>query len=260
MIMSIKKENIIFGDIKITEVKDAVGVSVPLKKRNRVGAYPRKFLHFLPIPKLVYPIYLIMSINMLKIKWIDNAIPTDKSDIRYSKDTNFTKALTGDEKKKYNNAIMTGNDNGLRISDNSMLVECENKSEYQYKYVVYDEFEDGQRITDVYAIGKIDTNIEDDVPSQYHNIAKYINDLKELGYDNRKVYESLLRARIKGTSYLLAEYNNRTNRYNVIGRGSVENGTNTFDKSIGRRSSQEDTGSVSSDTGRYSRKYMMFCK
>lgn len=118
---------------------------------------------------------------------------------------------------------------------------------------MYDEFEDGQRITDVYAIGKIDTNIEDDVPSQYHNIAKYINDLKELGYDNRKVYESLLRARIKGTSYLLAEYNNRTNRYNVIGRGSVENGTNTFDKSVGRESPRENTGSVSSDTGRYSR-------
>ena len=178
---------------------------------------------------------------------------TDKSDIRYSKDTNFTKALTGDEKKKYNNAIMTGNDNGLRISDNSILVECENKSEYQYKYVVYDEFEDGQRITDVYAIGKIDTNVEDNVPSQYHNIAEYINDLKELGYDNRKVYESLLRARIKDTSYLLAEYSNRTNRYNVIGRGSVKNGTNTFDKSIGRGSSREDTGRVSSDRGRFSK-------
>lgn len=188
-----------------------------------------------------------------QIKLTDNLNPTNKSDIRYSKDTNFTKALTGDEKKKYNNSIMTGNDNGLRISDNSILVECENKSEYQYKYVVYDDFEDGQQITDVYAIGKIDTNVEDDVPSQYHNIAKYINDLKELGYDNRKVYESLLRARIKGTSYLLAEYNNRTNRYNVIGRGSVKNGTNTLDKSIGRGSPREDTGSVSSDTGRYSR-------
>ena len=255
-----KKENIILGDIKITEVKDAVGVSVPLKKRNRVGAYPRKFLHFLPIPKLVYPIYLIMSINMLKIKRIDNAIPTDKSDIRYSKDTNFTKALTGDEKKKYNNAIMTGNDNGLRISDNSMLVECENKSEYQYKYVVYDEFEDGQRITDVYAIGKIDTNIEDDVPSQYHNIAKYINYVMEIGYDNKQNIRALYKHFLRDTSYVLSEYNNNTSRFNVIGRGSVKNGTNTLDKSVGRRSPQEDTGSVSSDTGRYSRKYMMFCK
>ena len=85
---------------------------------------------------------MTVSINTLRIKLIDNTFLTNKSDIRYSKDTNFTKASTGDEKKKYNNAIMTGNDNGLRISDNSMLVECENKSEYQYKYVVYDDFED----------------------------------------------------------------------------------------------------------------------
>ncbi|MDY4699231.1 hypothetical protein [Eubacterium coprostanoligenes] len=197
---------------------------------------------------------------MLKIKRIDNAFPTDKSDIRYSKDTNFTKALTGDEKKKYNNAIMTGNDNGLRISDNSMLVECENKSEYQYKYVVYDEFEDVQRITDVYAIGKIDTNIEDDVPSQYHNIAKYINYVMEIGYDNKQNIRALYKHFLRDTSYVLSEYNNNTSRFNVIGRGSVKNGTNTLDKSVGRRSPQEDTGSVSSDTGRYSRKYMMFCK
>ena len=65
-----KKENIILGDIKITEVKDAVGVSVPLKKRNRVGAYPRKFLHFLPIPKLVYPICLITSTNISLIFYL----------------------------------------------------------------------------------------------------------------------------------------------------------------------------------------------
>ena len=221
--------------------------------QNEAGIKAREYLESLGYDGVNNGNEEYIAFNSNQIKLIDNAAPTDKSDIRYSKDTNFTKALTGDEKKKYNNAIMTGNDNGLRISDNSILVECENKSEYQYKYVVYDEFEDGQRITDVYAIGKIDTNVEDNVPSQYHNIAKYINDLKELGYDNRKVYESLLRARIKGTSYLLAEYNNRTNRYNVIGRGSVKNGTNTFDKSVGRGSSREDTGRVSSDRGRFSK-------
>lgn len=161
--------------------------------------------------------------------------------------------MTGDEKKKYNNAIITGNDNGLRISDNSMLVECENKSEYQYKYVVYDEFEDGQRITDVYAIGKIDTNIEDDVPSQYHTIANIINKTKEQGYDNKRYVRQIFKSYIKNTSYVLSEYNHNTSKFNVIGRGSVENGTNTFDKSVGRGSPREDTGSVSSDTGRYSR-------
>ncbi|WP_294798321.1 hypothetical protein [uncultured Eubacterium sp.] len=209
---------ILYDINKITEVKDAVGASVPLKSgmgaartitsaidesipksnddvkvyylnitnpadeqtgykalrkyqgQNGAGIKAREYLESLGYDGVNNGNEEYIVFNSNQIKLIDNVTPTNKSDIRYSKDTNFTKALTGDEKKKYNNAIMTGNDNGLRISDNSMLVECENKSEYQYKYVVYDEFEDGQRITDVYAIGKIDTNIEDDVPSQYCKI------------------------------------------------------------------------------------------
>ena len=64
--------------------------------------------------------------------------------------------MTGAEKKKYNRALQTGEDAGLRIRDNSILVECENDSKYQYKYVVYDDMEDGPVICDVYAIGRID--------------------------------------------------------------------------------------------------------
>ncbi|WP_294847013.1 hypothetical protein [uncultured Eubacterium sp.] len=218
-VFNTKDGRIILYDInKITEVKDAVGASVPLKSgmgaartitsaidesipksnddvkvyylnitnpadeqtgykalrkyqgQNGAGIKAREYLESLGYDGVNNGNEEYIVFNSNQIKLIDNVTPTNKSDIRYSKDTNFTKALTGDEKKKYNNAIMTGNDNGLRISDNSMLVECENKSEYQYKYVVYDEFEDGQRITDVYAIGKIDTNIEDDVPSQYCKI------------------------------------------------------------------------------------------
>lgn len=82
---------------------------------------------------------------------------------------------------------------------------------------------------------------EDDVASQCHNIARYINDVKELHYDNQQVYESILRSRVKGTSYLLAEYNNRSKRFHVIGRGSVENGTNTFNKSVRERTAGQDT-------------------
>ncbi len=221
--------------------------------QNEAGIKAREYLESLGYDGVNNGNEEYIAFNSNQIKLIDNVTPTNKTDIRYSKDTNFTKALTGDEKKKYNNAIKTGNDNGLRISDNSMLVECENKSEYQYKYVVYDEFEDGQRIMDVYAIGKIDTNIEDDVPSQYHTIANIINKTKEQGYDNKRYVRQIFKSYIKNTSYVLSEYNNNTSRFNVIGRGSVKNGTNTLDKSVGRRSSQEDTGSVSSDTGRYSR-------
>ena len=115
-------------------------------------------------------------------------------------------------------------DTGLRISDNSILVESENDSKYQYKYVVYDDMEDGPVIRDVYAIGRIDPNVEDDVASLCHNIARYIRDVEELKYDNTKQHESVLGTCIQDTSYLLARYNNRSKRFYVIGRGSVENG------------------------------------
>ena len=176
-----------------------------------------------------------------QIKEVTNGNPTDSPDIRYSKRVGFDNALTGAEKKKYNRALQTGEDAGLRISDNSILVECENNSKYQYKYVVYDDMEDGPVIRDVYAIGRIDPNVEDDVASQCHNIARYINDVKELHYDNQQVYESILRSRVEGTAYLLAGYNNRSKRFHVIGRGSVENGTNTLNKSVRERTAGQDT-------------------
>ena len=153
-----------------------------------------------------------------------HSLETDGLDIRYSKRVGFDNALTGAEKKKYNRALQTGEDAGLRISDNSILVECENNSKYQYKYVVYDDMEDETVIRDVYAIGRIDPNVEDDVASLCHNIARYIRDVEELKYDNTKQHESVLGTCIQDTSYLLARYNNRSKRFHVIGRGSVENG------------------------------------
>ena len=109
--------------------------------------------------------------------------------------------------------MQTGEDAGLRIRDNSILVECENNSKYQYKYVVYDDMEDGPVIRDVYAIGRIDPNVEDDVASLCHNIARYIRDVEELKYDNTKQHESVLGTCIQDTSYLLARYNNRSKRF-----------------------------------------------
>ena len=176
-----------------------------------------------------------------QIKEVTNGNPTDSPDIRYSKRVGFDNALTGAEKKKYNRALQTGEDAGLRISDNSILVECENNSKYQYKYVVYDDMEDGPVIRDVYAIGRIDPNVEDDVASQSHNIARYIRDMEELKYDNTKQHESVLGTCVQDTSYLLARYNNRSKRFHVIGRGSVENGTNTLNKSVRERTAEQDT-------------------
>lgn len=170
-----------------------------------------------------------------------HSLETDSPDIRYSKRVGFDHALTPAEKKKYSRAMQTGEDAGLRVSDNSILVECENESKYQYKYVVYDDMEDGPVIRDVYAIGRLDPNVEDDVASKCHNIARYIRDVEKLKYDNTKQHESVLGTCVQDTSYLLARYNNRSKRFHVIGRGSVENGTNTLNKSVRERTAGQDT-------------------
>lgn len=169
----------------------------------------------------------------------NNAKETNKN-IQHS-DKLFKNALTSGEWKKYNNAMTTGIDAGIRISDSSMLVECENDSKWQYKYVVYDNISTDKNITDVFAIGKIDKNVEDYVDFQCKRIADFINETKEIGYDNKQYVRKILSSFIKNTSYILAEYNNRSSRYNVIGRGSIENGTNTYEKSNGARVSATDS-------------------
>lgn len=59
--------------------------------------------------------------------------------------------------------MSTGLDSGLRINDNSILVECEVDSKYQYKLVIYD-------------------NTFDDNPLEEEN-----------NYDSKKVFRQLLR-------------------------------------------------------------------
>lgn len=176
-----------------------------------------------------------------QIKEVTNGNPTDSPDIRYSKRVGFDNALTGAEKKKYNRAMQTGEDAGLRISDNSILVECENNSKYQYKYVVYDDMKDGPVVRDVYAIGRIDPNVEDDVASQCHEIARFINAIEEEKYDNREYIRKVLSNSIKNTSYILRRYNSGTHRFYVIGRGSAKNGRNTLNKSVRERTAGQDT-------------------
>ena len=90
-------------------------------------------------------------------------------------------------------------------------------------------------------IGRIDPNVEDDVASQCHEIARSLNELEDIKYDNRKHVLAILSDSIKNTSYVLTRYNSETHRFYVIGRGSVESGTNTLYKSNRGRASGEDT-------------------
>ena len=80
--------------------------------------------------------------------------------------------------------MSTGLDSGLRINDNSILVECEVDSKYQYKLVIYDN----NPLEKVYAIRNIDYNITDG-----NKIANFIIKLEENNYDSKKVFRQLLR-------------------------------------------------------------------
>ena len=84
--------------------------------------------------------------------------------------------------------MSTGLDSGLRINDNSILVECEVDSKYQYKLVIYDNTFDDNPLEKVYAIRNIDYNITDG-----DKIANFIIKLEENNYDSKKVFRQLLR-------------------------------------------------------------------
>ena len=115
--------------------------------------------------------------------------------------------------------MSTGLDSGLRINDNSILVECEVDSKYQYKLVIYDNTFDDNPLEKVYAIGNIDYNKTDG-----NKIANFIIKLEENNYDSTKVFRQLLRDYTKQFELILGQYNIKSKRFNDIGRNSVKNG------------------------------------
>ena len=115
--------------------------------------------------------------------------------------------------------MSTGLDSGLRINDNSILVECEENSKYQYKLVIYDNTFDDNHLEKVYAIGNIDYNKTDG-----NKISNFIIKLEENNYDSKKVFRQLLRDYTKQFELILGQYNIKSKQFNDIGRNSVKNG------------------------------------
>lgn len=115
--------------------------------------------------------------------------------------------------------MSTGLDSGLRINDDSILVECEENSKYQYKLVIYDNTFDDNPLEKVYAIGNIDYN-----KTVGNKIANFIIKLEENNYDSKKVFRQLLRDYTKQFEHILGQYNIKSKRFNDIGRNSVKNG------------------------------------
>nr|WP_294368085.1 hypothetical protein [uncultured Ruminococcus sp.] len=130
--------------------------------------------------------------------------------------------------------MSTGLDSGLRINDNSILVECEENSKYQYKLVIYDNTFDDNPLEKFYAIGNIDYNITDG-----NKISNFIIKLEENNYDSKKVFRQLLRNCTKKFGCLLGRYNIKSRGFNDIGRNSVKNGRVNEGHSNGTGTNQE---------------------
>lgn len=166
---------------------------------------------------------------------------TDEGDVklmaRYAKQGgDFSSALDSAEWSKYNYAMISGVDAGLRISDHSILVECE-KGDFSYKLVVYDNKTEENRILAVYGIGK---NLYNKDISNFDAkiIGEFITDLEEQRYDNKKVLKRILDYYSRNAGYVLGRYNSKSNRFNKYGRKVSENESSNGQKTNGRGVSQ----------------------
>ncbi len=148
---------------------------------------------------------------------------TEKKDIRNSyNETDYSDALTSAEWKKYNYAMRSHVDAGLRISDHSMLVECEN-GQFSYKLVIYDIETQDNDILGVYGIGE---NLYNEDRSNFDQeiIGEFLIRLEDRQYDNKQVFERILRSYSKDVGYVLWRYNSRSHRYNRYGRKVSQGG------------------------------------
>lgn len=139
-----------------------------------------------------------------------------KQQARYAKQGGlFSIALTGAEWIKYNHSMTTEIDAGLRISDHSVLVECE-KGDYTYKLVIYDKRLEDSPINGVYGIGK---NLYNEDISNFDAklIGEFITNLEEQKYDNKQTLERILRYYSRNVGYVLGRYNSKSGRFNKFG-------------------------------------------
>ena len=157
-------------------------------------------------------------------------------DIRYSKRRgNFSKALTSDEWKKYNNAMTSKMDAGLRINDHAMLVESE-KGDYSYKLVIYDNTLPGNPINAVYAIvARQDPNAKRNFYER--DVAEFIAKAEDK-YDNGRVLQRIYNSFNKYSGYVFGQYNPESGRIHLYGR-AVQSGTEDIrQESFGSRVSE----------------------
>ena len=156
---------------------------------------------------------------------------TENDDIRYSKrQGSFSKALTSDEWKKYNNAMTSKVDAGLRINDHAMLVESE-KGDYSYKLVIYDNTLPDNPISAVYAIvARQDPNAKRNFYER--DVAEFITKAEDK-YDNGRVLQELYKTYVQNYGYVFGRYNPKDAKVRFYGRAVQRSTENIRQESAG---------------------------
>lgn len=151
----------------------------------------------------------------------------------------FKNALTSGEWKKYNNAMATGIDAGIRISDTAMLIEGE-KGEFNYKLVFYDNTYEDYPITAVYGIGE--AGFREDITSfDAKHISDVINALEEENYADKKIIKRILGSFSESYKIVLRRYGDRNAKAFTVRPKSNTNSQNNNEKSNGARVSATDS-------------------
>lgn len=187
--------------------------------------------------------YMVLDSNQFKNR--TNQTPTENPDIRYSKRRgSFSKALTSDEWKKYNNAMTSKVDAGLRINDHAMLVESE-KGDYSYKLVIYDNTLPDNPISAVYAIvARQDPNAKSNFYER--DVAKFIVDMEDK-YDKWTKHKGFFKSYSRDIGYVFGRYSNESGRFYRYGRAVQSSTENIRQESAGRGVSERagEDGSIS---------------
>lgn len=148
-------------------------------------------------------------------------------------------ALTSGEWKKYNNAMATGIDAGIRISDTAMLIEGE-KGDFNYKLVFYDNTYADYPITAVYGIG--DSGYRQDVTNfDAKHISDVINALEEENYADKKVIKRVLRGLSESYKIVLRRYGDGNTKSFTVRPKNISNSQNNNEKSNGARVPKTDS-------------------
>lgn len=218
--------------------------------QNNAGVKAREYLESLGYDGVNNENEEYIAFNSNQIKLVENAVPTNKSDIRYSKTTNFAKALTAAEWKKYNKLIATDDKSALKISDKAYMVEGEN-GEHNYKVVFYDNSFEEKPITAIYGIGNNEFH-KDIGKFDARNVAEIINKIEEEQYADEKIIRGILQDVSNGYGFVLRRYSIGNTKAINIRPKSVPNGRTNKVETDRERNAGENTEGIS-NSNNYSR-------